>query len=245
MGYDYFERIAEAMRWRLLPRVYRDVCQERLTYLSRSKLISLNRVISEIKRRNVQGDFAEFGVALGGSAIVLAESLDGERCFDGYDVFGMIPPPGEKDGDDSKGRYRIIEARKSAGIGGDQYYGYVENLYELVVRNFERFGLSVDGVRVRLHRGLYEETAHLDIAQRLALVHIDCDWYEPVALCLARTRHHLSPGAYVIVDDYNDYSGCREAVEEFVRQHQEMRLVKTWPHAILCRIQQPTAARLE
>lgn len=69
------------------------------------------------------GDFAEFGVALGGSAIVLGTSLDGRRCFDGYDVFGMIPPPGEKDGEDSKKRYRIIEARKSASIGGDVYYG--------------------------------------------------------------------------------------------------------------------------
>ena len=237
MAGKYYEVLTEAVQWRLLPRVYRDVRNERLTYLSRRKLISLNRVISEIKQRNVPGDFAEFGVALGGSAIVLAKSLDGRRCLDGYDVFGMIPPPGEKDGDDSKRRYRIIEARKSAGIGGDEYYGYVENLYELVVRNFERFGLSIDGGRVRLHKGLYEETAHLDLAQRLALVHIDCDWYEPVALCLSRTLDHLSPGAIVVVDDYNDYSGCRQAVDEFVRRHQEIRLVRTRPHAVLSRIQ--------
>jgi len=219
-----------------LPRVYREVRAERLTYLSKSKLISLNRVISEIKQRKVPGDFVEFGVALGGSAIVLAKTLDGGRCFDGYDVFGMIPPPGEKDGDDSKRRYGIIKARKSAGIGGDQYYGYIDNLYDLVIRNFERFGLSVDGVRVRLHKGLYEDTVHLDPGQRLALVHIDCDWYEPVALCLTRTLDHLSLGAMVVVDDYNDYSGCRQAVDEFLERHPEIGLLTPRPHAILSRI---------
>ena len=38
-------------------------------------------------------------------------------------------------------------------------------------------------------------------------MHIDCDWYEPVMLCLERLHPLLSPGGYVIADDYFDWEG--------------------------------------
>ncbi|WP_352750147.1 hypothetical protein [Mesorhizobium sp. M0701] len=48
-------------------------------------------------REKVPGDFIEYGIALGGSAIYIASELDGDRHFHGYDVFGMIPSPTEQD----------------------------------------------------------------------------------------------------------------------------------------------------
>lgn len=228
--------IGQALRWKLLPAVFRRVHRENLTYLSQQKLVNLNDALRLVKRQKVPGDFVEFGVALGGSAIALASNLHGDRAFHGYDVFGMIPPPGQEDDDISRQRYEVIRSGQSKGIRGGLYYGYIDDLYELVTANFERYGLPVDGKRICLHKGLYADTLHLNAAQRLALVHIDCDWYEPVALCLARIRDHLSPGALVVIDDYNDYGGCRRATDDFVQEHPEFRLVKTSPHAILSRL---------
>ena len=53
----------------------------------------------------------------GGSAIVMAAAKSGARPMKVYDVFGMIPPPGERDGEDVHERYEKIaggDARASA-----------------------------------------------------------------------------------------------------------------------------------
>jgi hypothetical protein len=48
---------------------------------------------------NITGNFLEFGIALGGSAICLASEIGDGRRFLGFDVFGTIPPPSERDGE--------------------------------------------------------------------------------------------------------------------------------------------------
>jgi O-methyltransferase len=119
-----------------------EVRRRNLTYLGPEKSNSLFDCVEETLTTRTPGDFVEFGVALGGSGICLASFLDGDRYYVGFDVFSMIPPPSAADGEDVNARYKTIAAGKSAGIGGDQYYGYVENLYEVVKANFRSFGLS-------------------------------------------------------------------------------------------------------
>ena len=72
--------------------IARRVKEARLTYLSDGKLDAIERALGDVARRNVPGDFVECGVALGGSAIVIASWMPAGRAFHGYDVFGMIPP---------------------------------------------------------------------------------------------------------------------------------------------------------
>ena len=172
----------------LLSATARSVRREHLTYLSPRKLRRLETVLQEVLRLDVPGDVAEFGMALGGSAIVLARHATRRgRGFHGFDVFGMIPPPtSEKDDDKSRDRYRKIAAGESKGLGGDLYYGYRDDLYADVCRSFTRFGLEIDNSMVSLHKGLFEETLPNAAIERIAFVHIDCDWYDPVAYCLAR-----------------------------------------------------------
>jgi hypothetical protein len=49
----------------------------------------------------------------------------------------------------------------------------------------------------------------------MALAHIDVDWYEPVHVSLERIEPRLSPGGALVIDDYEDWSGCRRAVDEY------------------------------
>ena len=232
-------RLRQRMMTRLtrhrLPAVAREVRRRHLTYLSEAKFLSLRHAIREITRSGVQGDFVEFGVALGGSAIYLASETAGRRRFRGYDVFGMIPAPGEHDDGPSKERYEVIRSGRSKGIGGDPYYGYEQNLYGRVCATFESFGYPVDGVAVVLYPGLFEQTVRFGRGDQVALAHIDCDWYAPVKLCLERTAGVLPSGGLLILDDYNDYGGCRKAVDEFLEADARFELMRTSPHAVLRR----------
>lgn len=204
----------------------RRVREERLTYLTAEKLRRLEGGLKETLRRDVPGDILEFGVALGGSAVLLAKRARASgRRFAGFDVFAMIPPPtSEKDDQKSKERYETIAAGRSNGIGGDGYYGYRDDLYGDVVATFARHDLTVDGGDIQLVKGLFEDTWPTYQTQAVAFAHIDCDWYDPVKYCLESLAGPLSPGGIMILDDYNDYGGCRIAADEFIASHPGFKL---------------------
>lgn len=199
----------------------RAVRRERLTMLGARKILRLERAAAEVIRRGVEGDFVEFGLALGGSGIVLARrATRAGRQFHGFDVFGMIPPPAsEKDDPVSKARYEEIASGRSKGIDGDPYYGYVPDLHDVVRASFARHGIPVDGRQVVLHKGLFENTVPEYGDRSVALAHVDCDWYDPARFCLSVLADRVSPGGMIVVDDYHSYGGARTATEEFLREH--------------------------
>lgn len=211
-------KVASGMAALRLSPTARRVRRRRLTYLRPQRLLTLERCAQRVNADGVAGDFVEAGIALGGSAIVLASQMGGGRNFHGYDVFGMIPPPSAKDPPEVHERYEVISSGRSRGLGEDEYYGYRADLYEHVTRTFQEFGLEV-GESIHLHKGLFEDTLHPSGA--VALAHVDGDWYEPVDLCLRRLEPHLSPGSVVVLDDYFDYGGCRQAVDEFLTRHSD------------------------
>jgi asparagine synthase (glutamine-hydrolysing) len=215
--------------------IARQVRMRNLTYLSTQKMRTLEDALHGVIRDGVEGDFLEFGVALGGSAIVIASQLQNGAAFHGYDVFGMIPPPGPCDDIHSHLRYQEIREGRSHGIGGDTYYGYLGDLYDRVCRSFAEFGMPVDGQRIVLHRGEFGATLGNGEPRPVAFAHIDCDWYDSVKTCLDSIAPRLSPGARVVLDDYNDYGGCRSAVRDFLAAHPECALETTSPSAVLRR----------
>jgi asparagine synthase (glutamine-hydrolysing) len=191
------------------------VRERNLTYLSPKKLASIVDTCNSIEAKEIEGIFLEAGCALGGSAIVISQIKEDSRPFSIFDVFGMIPPPTEEDSQDVHDRYRTIVEGKSKGLGGDQYYGYIANLFEVVQENLRSFGCDLDKQSVSLVKGLLQDTMHLD--GPVAFAHIDVDWYDPVRTCLERVWPWLPVGGCVILDDYHDWGGCRKATDEFLR----------------------------
>jgi asparagine synthase (glutamine-hydrolysing) len=218
--------------------ISRSVTDARLTYLKPEKLVRIEQAVADVSRAGVAGCFLECGIALGGSGIVIATLMPDHREFHGYDVFGMIPPPtSTKDDEKSRARYETIRTGQSRGIGGDPYYGYVEDLERRVIDNFARFGQPVDGRRVSLHKGFFQDTLHPP--PTIAFAHIDCDWYDPVKLCLQRIVPRLAEGGYVVLDDYNDYGGCRQAVDEFLGSGQAVDVIAHAPNFVFRRRADP------
>ncbi len=185
-----------------------------LTYLSAPKLQMLAQTCIVIQEKNIPGKFIEAGCALGGSAILISKLKDIARPLDIYDVFGMIPAPTQADPPQVHQRYKIISKGESLGINGDRYYGYVNNLMDVVKDNFVKFDIEIESNNIQLIQGLVQNTLHP--SGPIAFAHIDVDWYEPVLTCLERIAPNLSIGGSIILDDYNDWGGCRKATDEFL-----------------------------
>ncbi|MHA2415507.1 TylF/MycF/NovP-related O-methyltransferase [Mycobacterium avium] len=174
-------------------RLARQIRRDRLTYLTHERLASLRRAAHDVG--TVPGAVVECGVALGGSGIWLASLLK-DREYHGYDVFDQIPPPGPQDPAKAHERYAVIASGKSKGLGEDTYYGYLGDLLDRVSASFASYNLTP-----HLHKGLFEDSLHPEWP--IALAHIDCDWYEPVSVCLQRITPWLGsvPGSGVVLRD--------------------------------------------
>jgi hypothetical protein len=200
----------------------RRVQEERLTFLPRVALMDLWNLTRELQASNVEGAILEAGCALGGSALMLAAAKEPSRPLHIFDVFGMIPAPSEKDGEDVHQRYAIIASGNAKGFRGDTYYGYQGELRDKVEATFVRFGYPLGENNIVLVQGLFQDTIRPE--GPVALGHIDGDWYESVKVCLERMWPALSPGGVLVIDDYDGWSGCRKAVNEWVTGREDVLL---------------------
>lgn len=210
---EFLELCFFALRHPNLASVIGKVKGRNLTYLEKNALVELAQVVLTNEQNGVDGAIIEAGCALGGSAIVIASSKTPERPFYVYDVFGMIPPPSTKNGQDAHKRYDVIRNGNAVGIAGERYYGYKEGLYEQVYQTFEEFRLETSIHNIKLIKGLYEDTLQVDFP--VSVAHIDSDWYESVMICLNRIEPWLVSGGVLVIDDYFCWSGCRRAVDEY------------------------------
>jgi asparagine synthase (glutamine-hydrolysing) len=204
---------ALGLRYPKIASSIRRVKQDNLTYLNFHELLNLTNIALRIEKQKIPGAFIEAGCARGGSAIVIAASKQDERAFFVYDTFEMIPPPSDTDGEDAHKRYEVIAAHQSNGIQSSTYYGYIENLYEVVQNTFLEFGYPPQEKSIHLVKGLFENTITIDGC--VALAHLDCDWYDSVMVCLQRIEPHLSVGGTIIIDDYFHWSGSKKAVDDY------------------------------
>jgi asparagine synthase (glutamine-hydrolysing) len=184
--------------------VVRRVRREGLTCVAPAQLAFLRRSVRRIDTLKTPGTIVECGVGLGGAAIILATSMNEDRTFHGYDAFGPFSPQGENGQAD---------------------------LHDRVGASLKEFGVAVEATRVTLHQGRFEDTLHPTAP--IALAHIDADSCEPVGLCLERIWPHLSLGGLIVVDGYQEYDDCREAVEGFLATAERVSPYRREPSAVL------------
>lgn len=169
----------------------------------------MRQILIELDVRGLPGSVVQFGVWKGGSAAVLAraERAGTQREFWLFDSWKGQPKPSTID---------ISEAGDSGWVG--QFPASEAEVHTLL---FEEFRL--DPSRIRLVPGWFEETipTWMERVGRIAFLHIDCDFYEPVRLCLREGFARLSPGGAIVVDDYGAWVGCKKAVDEFLAEHSD------------------------
>lgn len=178
----------------------------------------LHELVERLRRLEIHGDIVECGVYRGGSAAILGWSMMGldepARKLWLFDSFTGMPAASDKDGEFShtlEGRYVGSEQStralmRKAGVPADRY--------EIVVGPFER-------------------TFPATSTPTTALLHVDCDLYEPVRLTLEKFVPSMPAGGFVVLNDYGIYRGAKAATDEFL----ELNRIDVQPVAI-----DPTAA---
>jgi hypothetical protein len=172
------------------------------------RLNNVQCCVEDVLRQNVPGDFVETGVWRGGSSI-LAKALfrhhsANDRVVWCCDSFEGMPKPGAKD--------------ISIDPGSDfSDRSFITVSQEEVAENFRRFGLLDENVR--FVKGWFGQSLPTAPINKIAVLRMDGDLYVSTTDTLNNLYHKISPGGYVIVDDYYSWPGCRQAVDEFRAEH--------------------------
>jgi hypothetical protein len=76
---------------------------------------------------------------------------------------------------------------------------------------------EVDGERLHVRAGWFQDTLAQAAAEvgPIALLHCDGDWYESVRLTLDVFYPLVSPGGYIVIDDYGIWPGAKHATDEY------------------------------
>jgi Macrocin-O-methyltransferase (TylF) len=182
-----------------------------LTMVPVSRLDNIQKCIEDVIQNDVPGDLLEAGVWRGGTAVfmraVLAAHNADHRHVWVADSFEGLPSP---DAD-----LHPIEAKAhESKLMKDVYHHFAVDIEE-VQSNFSRFGLFDD--RVQFLKGWFKDTLPSAPIQQLSVIRLDGDYYESTMTCLTSLYDKLSPGGYMVIDDYgqDDWTYCRQAVDEF------------------------------
>ena len=83
--------------------------------------------------------------------------------------------------------------------------------------NFAKFGLL--DAQVQFLKGWFKDTLPSAPINHLAILRLDGDLYESTMDALTYMYPKLSPGGYLIIDDYNSWAGCKHAVSDYRNSH--------------------------
>jgi hypothetical protein len=169
-----------------------------LTMVGLRRLDDLQACVEAVVRDGVPGDMVEAGAWRGGASILMRATLDSlgdDRTLVVADSFQGFP------------------AGAPEALDG---FDFLAVPVEEVRESFARLGLDRG---VEFLPGFFEESLAGLAGRPWSLVRIDADTYEPTRAALDALYPGLTPGGYVVLDDYGSFEGCRRAVDEFRSEH--------------------------
>jgi hypothetical protein len=182
----------------------RDFPGRAMTMIGRKRLDNLQQLTEDVLTRGVPGDLIEAGAWRGGATIfmrgILASYGITDRVVWVADSFEGLPAPDvEKFPADKDSKFHENEILAVS--------------LPVVKRNFERYGLLDD--QVRFLEGWFKDTLPDAPIERLAILRLDADMYQSTTEGLEYLYPKLSPGGYVILDDYACIEQCAKAASDY------------------------------
>jgi O-methyltransferase len=186
--------------------VGRDWPQRALSMSGLVRLSNFQQCIETVIRDGIAGDIVEAGVWRGGASILARAVLQSlgvdDRVVWLVDSFAGLPAP-------DAARYPRDRDLDLSRID------YLRASLEDVQENFRRFGLL--DAQVRFVKGWFRDTLPTIEIGKIAVARLDGDLYESTMIGLENLYPRISPGGFVILDDYFLISQCRAAVDDFRR----------------------------
>lgn len=188
------------------------------TMIGLRRLDNIQACMEEILANNVPGDMIETGAWRGGATIFMRAVLKhynvSDRTIWVADSFEGLPVADSKSLEvDSN-----LNSNSSQDInfGGEMGLGLAVSL-EQVQKNFDRFDLLDD--QVKFLKGWFKDTLPDAPIDKLSLLRLDGDLYGSTMDALNALYSKVSPGGYVLIDDYYTWPSCKQAVLDFRREH--------------------------
>lgn len=179
-----------------------------LTMIGLNRLSNIETCMRVIARDGIEGDVIETGVWRGGATILMKALLKELNLEDRKvwlaDSFEGLPKPNSEQYPADKGN--PLHSIKILRASLDE-----------VKQNFKQFDLLDDNVI--FVKGWFKDTLHIIEVEKLALLRLDGDLYESTILALKHLYPKLSVGGYVIIDDYNAFPYCKQAVDDYRLEH--------------------------
>jgi len=196
------EHVAEGKVWPECPA---------LSMVGQKRLDNVQDLALDCLLNNIPGDFIEAGIWKGGVIALLAGILKmmprTGRHVVGVDSFEGIPA--------AKPHLYPADA---AHLGCEKVEILLNNSKAEVEGYLKRLDLPISG-EVELLKGWFCDVLPKLSKRRFCLVRLDGDTYESTIQGLENLEPILSPGGYLIIDDYFTWDGCRAAVNDYRAKH--------------------------
>ncbi|MFK4492810.1 TylF/MycF/NovP-related O-methyltransferase [Bradyrhizobium sp. USDA 336] len=173
------------------------------TMIGTARMRNLRVLTQRALQESVPGDLIETGVWRGGACIymrgILAAAGDTSRRVFVADSFRGLPAPDEA---------------AYPADAGDQHHTFAQLAVSRaeVEANFRRYALLDE--QVVFLEGWFKDTLPTAPIEKLAVLRLDGDMYESTINTLSALYGKVSPGGFVIVDDYI-LKACAQAVDDF------------------------------
>lgn len=165
----------------------------------------------------IPGDLVECGTWRGGAsfAMLLAQRYAfGEirRRVWMYDSFQGMSPAAKEDGEHA--RWWQERARTVPMDPDGQNY---------CVASFDEVAAAAVGLglvqHVNIITGWLKDTLPKHRPEQIAVLRVDCDWYEPCRHVYETLAPHVSVGGPIVIDDFYAWEGCALATYEYLAKH--------------------------
>ena len=174
------------------------------------RIAALRDAVRHVVKAGIAGSFVECGVWRGGSMLAVARTLVDLGATDRelylFDTFTEMPPPDDIDGD-------IL------GRSGADLLAVTSTLSEFDIWPAARVVDVVAGSGYPLERihpvqGMVEDTIPREAPEQIAVLRLDTDWYASTKHELEHLLPRVTPGGICIIDDYGEFVGAKQAVDE-------------------------------
>ena len=191
----------------------RDIPSQAHSMIGLYRMNNVQTCVEQVLADGIPGDLMETGVWRGGTTIFMRGILQAYGVTDRKvwvaDSFAGLPEP------------------DLASHPVDEFWlpmtGWIAVDLETVRSNFERYGLLDD--QVEFLKGWFKDSLPKAPVEKLAVLRLDGDLYASTWDAMVNLYPKLSPGGFIIVDDYN-LASCREAIHDYRETHQINEYIK-------------------
>ena len=184
---------------------------EPYTMTSTERIHALIHAVRHIVRNRIAGDMVECGVWKGGSVMAIALTLlqlgERDRALYLFDTFSGMTAPSDVDVDYQGQQAHVI-------LDAVRCEASQQEVEKAVL------GTGYDREKIHFVPGRVEQTIPDHAPASIALLRLDTDWYESTQHELLHLFPRLARGGVIIIDDYGHWRGARQAVDEYIAQHQ-------------------------